>query len=168
MRPRSVILLVLTVLLVAFAGLNWDNLLTATPISFLFGSIEAPLGIVLLLVVAFMTLLFFGFLAFLEAQARSERKSLQQEIDRWRELADKAEASRIEELKGIIEAGFDDLYDRIQSPGSAPSRRPEASPTAEDAGGPEEIPDDAVEPAGNDAERIGAAGETTETEGSAP
>ena len=132
MRPRSVILLVVTLLLVGFAALNWENLLAATPISFLFGSVEAPLGLVLLLVVASTTLLFLGFVAFLEAQARLERNRLNKEIERWRELAENAEASRIESLKGVIEAGFDDLYDRIQRPSAGARPAAPAPPPADD------------------------------------
>ncbi len=116
MRPRSIILLTITLLLVIFAGLNWQNLLATTPIDFLLVEVEAPLGILMLLVVALMTLLFLGFVGFLEAQARWERKRLNDEIDRWRDLAEKAEVSRIQELREIIEAGFDDVYDRIQRP----------------------------------------------------
>ena len=125
MRPRSIVLLVITLLLVIFAGLNWQNLLATTPIDFLLVEVEAPLGILMLLVVALMTLLFLGFVGFLEAQARWERKRLNDEIDRWRDLADKAEGSRIQELREIIEAGFDDIYDRIQRPAGASVVEPE-------------------------------------------
>lgn len=114
MRPRSVVLLSVTVLIMGFAALNWQNMLTTAPINLVLVKIDAPLGIVLLLVVAFMLLLFFTLIAYLEAQARSERKRLGDDIERWRKLAEEAETSRITELREIIEAGFDDLYDRIQ------------------------------------------------------
>ena len=131
MRPRSIILLTITLLLVIFAGLNWENLLATTPLDFLLIEIDAPLGILLLLVVALMTLLFLGFVGFLEAQARWERKRLTDEIDRWRVLAEEAETSRIHELKGIIEAGFDDLYDRIQGPADPIEPEADLHPQAE-------------------------------------
>lgn len=128
MRPRSVVLLVTTLLLVGFAALNWENLVAATPINFLFGTVEAPLGIVLLLVVSLMTLLFLGFVAFLEIRADRKSKRLEEDVLYWRNLAEKAEGSRIEELKSVIEAGFDDLYDRIQRPTDAGPRRQAALP----------------------------------------
>ena len=114
MRFRSIVLLALTILIMGFAGLNWQNMLTTAPINLLLLKIEAPLGILFLLVVAFMLLLFFTFIAFIEAQARGERKRLGDDIERWRSLAEDAETSRITELREVIEAGFDDLYDRIQ------------------------------------------------------
>ena len=118
MRFRSIALLLVTLLLMVFAGLNWENMLTTAPINLLLVQIEAPLGILLLLVVAFMLLLSLTFIAFLEAQARLERKRLGEDIERWRLLAEEAESSRITELKEVIEAGFDDLYDRIQTRGN--------------------------------------------------
>ena len=138
MRPRSIVLLVITLLLVIFAGLNWQNLLATTPIDFLLVEVEAPLGILMLLVVALMTLLFLGFVGFLEAQARWERKRLNDEIDRWRDLADKAEGSRIQELREIIEAGFDDIYDRIQRPAGASVVEPEPPEQVDEPEDPDE------------------------------
>lgn len=120
MRPRSIVLLVAVVFLAAFAGLNWQSLLATTPISLLLFEIDAPLGLILLLVVALMTVLFLGLVAYLEAQARQERKRLSKEIDQWKELAEKAEVSRIQELRESVEAGFDDLYDRLQGLGAKP------------------------------------------------
>ena len=124
LRPRSVVLLLVTAVVAIFAALNWQNLLSTAPIHLLFWQTEAPLGLLLLLVVSALTLLFLGFVAFLEAQARSERKRLMQEIEHWRQLAEDAEASRLQKLEEKLEAGFDDLYDRIQtiagSAGSGP------------------------------------------------
>ncbi|MCG8461984.1 MAG: hypothetical protein MI919_37350 [Holophagales bacterium] len=113
LSPRSILLLVVLLLVVVFAALNWSTLEEPAPLDFLIVEVEAPLGVLLLLVVAVFTLLFLALIAQMEAAARGERKRLLADLERWRDLAENAEASRIAELREAMEAGFDDLYDRI-------------------------------------------------------
>lgn len=145
MRPRSIVLLLAVIVLAVFAGLNWQSLLATTPISLLLFEIEAPLGLLLLLAVALMTLLFLGLVAYLEAQARQERKRLNKDIEHWKALAEKAEGSRIQELREVVEAGFDDLYDRLQGVGPGGSaRRPEGGDRLSARSGPPAPVDEAL------------------------
>jgi uncharacterized integral membrane protein len=130
MRRISNLLALLAVVVVgALAALNWTTLTASAPLDLVFAQIQAPLGVVMLGVAGVLTALFF--VAYLRNQIESllENRRLLKEIQRVQELADKAEASRIENVHQLIATEFRLLNERIDA--LSASTPPEASPERE-------------------------------------
>ena len=103
------------VIVAALCVLNWHTLMEPAPIDLVFWQMQAPLGAVLLAVAG--VLLAFFLLAYLNNQvsALMESRKLLKEIQRVQGLADKAEASRIENLHQLIATEFRLLNERLGS-----------------------------------------------------
>lgn len=114
----------------ALCVLNWNTLSVPAPLDLVLWQIEAPLGIVMLIMAGVLLALFL--VAYLHNQIGSllETRKLLKEIQRVQDLADKAEASRIENLHQLIATEFRLLNERINAPApAAPSvQHQEADP----------------------------------------
>lgn len=99
----------------ALCFLNWHTLSARAPLDLVVWQGEAPLGIVLL-AMAGVLVAFFLF-AYLNNQISSllENRKLLKEIQRVQALADKAEASRMENLHQLISTEFRLLNERLGS-----------------------------------------------------
>lgn len=99
----------------ALCVLNWSVLTVKEEIDLVLWKIEAPLGVVLLGLGGI--LLAFFMVAYLHNQIGSllETRKLLKEIQRVQDLADKAEASRIENLHQLIATEFRLLNERMGS-----------------------------------------------------
>lgn len=99
----------------ALCVLNWGTLSAEAPLDLVLWQIQAPLGIVLLSVAGVMFAFFM--MAYLYNQIGSllETRKLLKEIQRVQELADKAEASRMENLHQLISTEFRLLNERMGS-----------------------------------------------------
>lgn len=99
----------------ALCVLNWHTLMVPAPLDLVLWQVQAPLGAVLLAVAG--VLLVFFLLAYLNNQVSSlmESRKLLKEIQRVQGLADKAEASRIENLHQLIATEFRLLNERMGS-----------------------------------------------------
>jgi uncharacterized integral membrane protein len=112
MRARVVVLVAAILLVAAFAALNWSEFQRTTPLSFGVAVVDAPLGMIML------ALLGLSLVAFLLASAASETRNLVEsrqharELERQRELADRAEASRFTELRQHLDAQLKELRQR--------------------------------------------------------
>lgn len=104
---------IVALLIVILAALNWSTLNAAAPLDLAVAQIQAPLGVVMLGLAGILVLLFF--IAYLRTQitALVETRRLLKEIQRVHDLADKAEASRIENLRLMISAEFRSLNERL-------------------------------------------------------
>jgi len=102
MNLRNLIVLVILLLVALLAGLNWQLFTAPSEINLIFTRISAPLGLILLSVIALLTLLYFVFLAVVEAGAMLEIRRHARQLEQARKLADKAEASRFAELKNYL------------------------------------------------------------------
>ncbi len=113
---------IIVLVIVSLAALNWSTLNAAAPLDLAVAQIQAPLGVVMLGLAGILVLLFF--IAYLRTQITSlvETRRLQKEIQRVHELADKAEASRIESLRLLISAEFRSLNERLDAKAPAPPR----------------------------------------------
>lgn len=100
-------------IVVAFAALNWTTLMAPAPLDLLIMQIQAPLGVVLLGLTAALVALFF--IAYLGNQIGSllEARQLLKEIQRVQDLADKSEASRLENIHQLITTEFQLLNERL-------------------------------------------------------
>jgi uncharacterized integral membrane protein/regulator of replication initiation timing len=103
MNLRNLTVLVLLLLVALFAGLNWPLFTAPSEINLLFTRVSAPLGLILLGVIALLSLLYFIFIAMIETGALIEIRRYARQVEQARKLADQAEASRFKELKGYLE-----------------------------------------------------------------
>jgi uncharacterized integral membrane protein len=99
----------------ALAVLNWSTLMAPAPLNLVVAQVEAPLGVVMLGLTTVLVALFF--VAYLRNQIGSllETRKLLKEVQRVHDLADQAEASRIESLHKLISTEFRLLNERLGS-----------------------------------------------------
>lgn len=109
MRARTALLLVVLVALGLFAALNWAVFTAPTDLNLLFARVQAPLGVILLVVIVAVTLLYAALLVWLETAARREARRAARELEAQRRLAQEAEASRFTELKAFLTAELGEL-----------------------------------------------------------
>ena len=103
MKIRGLSVLVLLLLLAAFAALNWSTFTQPAPLDFLFASISAPLGVVMLGAVIMLAVVHLVSIGRIEIAYALESRRLLQETGEARRLAETAEASRIASLREFIE-----------------------------------------------------------------
>ena len=113
MHLRTVILLVVFALLAIFAALNWGAFMAPASLSLGFTVVQAPLGFVLLGFVAFLSALFLAFVVYLQGTVLMDNHRSARELQAQRELAEKAEASRLAELRGYLAGEIDRIHQRI-------------------------------------------------------
>lgn len=99
MRPLSILLALTVLLLGLLALLNLGALLQTQDLNLGWRTVQAPLGLVFLGLAALALLLAAGTAAVAGWQQGRERRSLAQERDAQRALAEKAEGSRFAELQ---------------------------------------------------------------------
>jgi DNA anti-recombination protein RmuC len=106
MRIRSLLLLLVLTLITAFTVLNWNVFLANTALSFGITTLEAPLGLIMLGLLIFMVAYCLVYVLYLQSNVLMDTRRNAKELQTNRELADKAEASRLTELRGFLEAGL--------------------------------------------------------------
>lgn len=113
MKARVVLLLLLPIGIAVFAGVNWNAFTRPTTLSLVVTTIEAPLGLIMLGLVALLTLAFFVFAVVLRTSVLVEAKRHARELQTQRELAENAEVSRYTELRTLIETRLLQVEQRI-------------------------------------------------------
>ncbi|HPP45910.1 MAG TPA: LapA family protein [Accumulibacter sp.] len=119
MKFRTILLLLILGLIAAFAALNWPAFNVPSKLSLGLSEVEAPLGLVMLGIIAGLTTFFLIFVVFVQATALFEARRNAQELTANRELADKAEASRFTELRQFIGEEFRKLGPATPASGSS-------------------------------------------------
>lgn len=102
MRIRVLPVLLLLVLTGLFALINWTTFTTPTTLNLGVAMVTAPLGLVMLGIVALLGLMYVASSVYLYSVALSETRRLNRDLAAQRELADKAEASRFTELRDFM------------------------------------------------------------------
>jgi len=103
MGYRTLTLVIAFLLFTIFAAVNWPAFTAPTTLSFVVGSIEAPLGLILLGVIVFVCAAFLLLLAVQQASVLVETRRMAKELSAQRTLADQAEASRFTDLRAYID-----------------------------------------------------------------
>ncbi|MEO6354359.1 MAG: LapA family protein [Oxalobacteraceae bacterium] len=103
MQLRNVLLLLVLGCVALFAAINWSAIMAPTTLSFIFATVQAPLGLILLAVTAVLAVLFLAFIVSMEASVIMETRRLHKEVENQRKLADQAEASRFTDLRQYLE-----------------------------------------------------------------
>ncbi|HZP86730.1 MAG TPA: LapA family protein [Burkholderiales bacterium] len=102
-------LLIVAALLAVFVAVNWTAFTAPTRLSLVLGAIEAPLGIVMLIIFGFASVLFLGYALYQQSRFVVESRRLTRTLERERELAANAEQSRIAELRTLVQSKLDEL-----------------------------------------------------------
>jgi uncharacterized protein HemX len=113
MRARTLIVLLMIALVAVFTVLNWGVFVTPTALSLGFMSVDAPLGLVMLALLALLVLAFAIYMALWQSTVLAETRAHTKELQAQRELADQAEASRFTELRAALQAEFTTLGERL-------------------------------------------------------
>ncbi|MCZ2495200.1 LapA family protein [Xylophilus sp. Kf1] len=101
---RTISLLVVALLIVLLAALNWTTLATPTLISLGVTSVTAPLGLIMLALTVLLAIFFVAYVLTLQGSVLFETRRHTKEMQAQRDLADKAEASRLAELRTSVDA----------------------------------------------------------------
>lgn len=109
MYLRTLLIVIVLGLLAIFALFNWSAFMSPTTLTFGVGTVEAPLGLILLAIVGLSTLLFLIYIVFLQSTSLVEGRRQARELQGQRELADRAEESRFQQLRSAMEAELRNL-----------------------------------------------------------
>jgi uncharacterized integral membrane protein len=118
MNFRTLLIALAFVVLAVFALLNWSAFTAPTTLSLGFGQVQAPLGLVMLVISALLSALFLVYIVFQQAGVILEGRRSAKELKAQRELADTAEASRFTDLRAFL----DGELRRLEAQGAAGTR----------------------------------------------
>jgi hypothetical protein len=112
MRSRLILLVVAILLVAAFAALNWSEVMRTSPL--LFGPFvaDAPLGAILLGLLALAVVAFVLSAGAIRTSSLLESRHHYKELEAQRTLADKAEASRFTELRTYLDENLREMRER--------------------------------------------------------
>ena len=113
MSLKSLLLLIIGIAVLAFVGLNWAAMNTPTDLNLGFTEIRAPLGLVLLGLMAALSVVFVAMVAYTQGTVLVETRRHAKELAAQRELADKAEASRFTDLRAHLDQEMTRLTDSV-------------------------------------------------------
>ncbi|MCW8814479.1 MAG: LapA family protein [Chlorobium sp.] len=102
MKLHTIILVLVLFLVLLFAGINWGLFARQDSINFIFFSIEAPLGVIMLGTLGVLSVLYLLFIGRLEVSSMMEERKSNKALQEARELALSKEKSRITELQNTI------------------------------------------------------------------
>lgn len=104
MRIRTIVLILAIVLIAGFAALNMDEFTRTSVLSLGYTTVQIPLGLVMLVLLATLLLVFLATTLYIQSTHLLEMRQSTRALTAQRELADKAEASRFTELRQYLEA----------------------------------------------------------------
>jgi len=98
----TVVLLFLLVVVALFTALNWTAFTTPSQLSLIVTTVQAPIGVLMLILTGAIIAAFLAFFVYLQTSTALETRRLAKELKNQRELADRAEASRFTELRSFL------------------------------------------------------------------
>jgi len=90
-------------ILALFAVVNWNSFIAPTSLWLIVTTINAPLGLIMLGFIALISLLFLIYIAYLQSARLMESRHFNKDLTSLRELAEKAEASRLTGLHQFLQ-----------------------------------------------------------------
>jgi uncharacterized integral membrane protein len=102
MRIRTLLLIALILLIAGFVALNVESILQPTTLYLGVADVQAPLGLVMLGLLAALLVVFLLALVYFQTSHLLEVRRITREVTEQRALADKAEASRFTELREFL------------------------------------------------------------------
>jgi len=113
MSLRTSFLLLVAILLALFTMINWHAFTTPTALWLLFAHVQAPLGLVLLVIIGLLAALFLLYIASMQARVILEGRRSAREMQAQRQIAEQVEASRLADLHNMVEAGLRRLDEAV-------------------------------------------------------
>jgi len=104
MRFRTLLLFLVLALTGLFALVNWPAFTAPTTLSLVFGTVTAPLGLIMLGVVFVLAAMSVAYLIYVQGSALRESRHHARELQAQRALAENAETSRYTELHSHVSA----------------------------------------------------------------
>ena len=104
MRFRTLFLFLVLAVTALFALLNWPAFTAPTSLSLVFGTVQAPLGVIMLGVVFLLGAMCLAYLIYVQGSALVESHRHSKDLRAHRELAENAESSRFTELHNFVNA----------------------------------------------------------------
>jgi len=102
MKIRTLLMMIALFAIAAFITLNWSAITMPTTLSLGVTTIQAPLGFVMLALLALFTVLFLVFVVYSKASGFFKERHHSREMQTTQELADNAETSRFTELRDLL------------------------------------------------------------------
>ena len=103
MRFRTIVLILFVFLVAGFVALNLGEFTRVSPLNLGVATVSVPLGLVMLILLAIVTVAFLGVTLYMQSSNLIETRNYARELATQRELADKAEASRFTELRHYLD-----------------------------------------------------------------
>jgi uncharacterized integral membrane protein len=123
MKTLSTLILFALILLGVFVLVNWNALNAPTTLSFLAFTLEAPVGLLLLGGTLALVALFTAYVLVLRTAMLVDARRYSRELNAMHQLAEKAEASRIADLRSQLEHEFTQLRATAEQSRSASAAR---------------------------------------------
>lgn len=114
MKLRTLLLVVFILFIAGFVALNFEQILQPTALNFGFTQVQAPMGLVLLGMLALVLVVFLAALVYYQTLHLMEVRRITREAADQRLLADKAEASRFTELRQYLQTELQTTATREQ------------------------------------------------------
>lgn len=110
---RNALALVLLVLALLFVAMNWSTLGQVQEVSLGVATVQVPLGHAMLVIVGLFALVFLMYALTVRTTSLVESRRLWRELEAARKLADQAEASRMADLRALVESGLAALEEAV-------------------------------------------------------
>jgi len=103
MKTVTTVVAVIVLLILGVALLNWNLVTQPTPVSLFVTTVNLSLPLLLLIGMVIVAVLYFATLGRIRMEAAIESRELHRELDRARRTAEKAEESRIADLRAYLD-----------------------------------------------------------------
>lgn len=123
MKLLGIVVLLAVVLLAAFAQANWSLLFAPATISFLGFSSEGPLGAIVLGAALLPAVLLAVYAMSLRTAMLVEARRYARQLQAQRELAERAESSRLAELRGQLDRDMTELKTTLRDSADQAAQR---------------------------------------------
>ena len=122
MKTITTLVAVIVLLILGVALLNWNLVTQPTPVNLFVTTVNLSMPLLLLIGMVIVAVLYFGTIGRMRMEAAIESRELHRELDRARRTAEKAEESRIADLRTYldheipqIELKLDQVLDRLEA-----------------------------------------------------
>ena len=102
MKIRTLLILIVFAAIAAFVAINWGAITTPTSLSLGVATVQAPLGFLMLALLALFTALLLAFVVYSKTSGLFKERHHSREMKASRELSDNAETSRFTELRELL------------------------------------------------------------------
>ncbi|MEM7480468.1 MAG: LapA family protein [Acidobacteriota bacterium] len=115
MKVRTFLLILVFLIGLIFAALNWQQFSEPASLNILIGRVDAPLGLLMLGALGALTLVYLLLLSKSETAALLEARRHAKDLERARKLADEEEASRLRELRDQLDIELDQIQTKLDA-----------------------------------------------------